>query len=286
MEERHNPTSDGTSFLTRVRQSLAELHPAERRLGDLLCDFPGELASYSASELARLAGVSKATVSRFVRRLGYDSYEEARRRARDERETGSRLYLAASGEGGSSEPLLALAERAAENVRRTFATIDPTDLDEMAQAILTARKVWVVGFRASQPFAAYMQWQLTQVIDQVTAVPGAGQTMGEYLASLEPDDLAFVFALRRRVAQTEALLAEIERVSARLLLVTDEGMPLRSGATWHLRCETQSRGPLFNHVAVMGVCHLIANRAIELAGEAGVDRLHRIELMNDSLGEL
>ena len=63
------------SFLTRVRQVLPELHPAERRLGDFLCDFPGEVASYSAQELAALAHVSKATVSRFIQRLGYENYE-------------------------------------------------------------------------------------------------------------------------------------------------------------------------------------------------------------------
>jgi len=40
------------SFLSRVRKILPDLHPAELRLGELVCDFPGELASYSASELA------------------------------------------------------------------------------------------------------------------------------------------------------------------------------------------------------------------------------------------
>ncbi|HLS42296.1 MAG TPA: MurR/RpiR family transcriptional regulator, partial [Paenalcaligenes sp.] len=84
------------SFLSRVRALLPELHPAERRLGDFVCDFPGELASFSASELAELAHVSKATVTRFVKRLGYENYEEARRHARAERSTGSRFFLASS----------------------------------------------------------------------------------------------------------------------------------------------------------------------------------------------
>lgn len=57
------------SFLSRVRSILPELSPAERRLGEFVCDFPGEVATYSAQELAALAHVSKATVSRFVQRL-------------------------------------------------------------------------------------------------------------------------------------------------------------------------------------------------------------------------
>ena len=64
--------STDRSFLFRVRDALDDLHPAERRLGEFVCDFPGELASYSASDLARLAQVSNATVTRFVRRLGYE----------------------------------------------------------------------------------------------------------------------------------------------------------------------------------------------------------------------
>ena len=71
------------SFLGRVRESLPDLYPAERRLGEFLCDFPGEIASYNAQELAKLAKVSKATVSRFVRRLGFDNYEQARRSSKE-----------------------------------------------------------------------------------------------------------------------------------------------------------------------------------------------------------
>ena len=64
------------SLLSRVRDQLHDLPPTERRLADLVLDFPGELASYTASELAALANVSNATVSRFIRRLGYENYDE------------------------------------------------------------------------------------------------------------------------------------------------------------------------------------------------------------------
>src|SRR5215210_8693870 len=91
------------SLLSRIREQLHELPPTERRLADLVLDFPGELASYSASELAMLANVSNATVSRFIRRLGYENYDEARRHAREEKGSGSPLFLASvkpAAEGG------------------------------------------------------------------------------------------------------------------------------------------------------------------------------------------
>jgi DNA-binding MurR/RpiR family transcriptional regulator len=274
------------SFLTRVRNALPSLHPAERRLGDFVCDFPGELASYSASELADLAHVSKATVSRFVKRLGYANYEAARRHARAEKQTGSRLFLDTVSGSGTSQSVSAHVAQGVANLESTFVAISDTQIDAATRAILESRKVWVVGFRSSHAFATYLQWQLTQVIENIVAIPGGGQTLGEHLVSFSERDVAIVFGLRRRVAGTDMLLDAICRSGARVLYITDEGVPFHTGAEWHFRCQTLAPGPLFNHVAVAAVCHLLATRAIEIAGPAGRTRLRGIEALNDRLGEL
>jgi len=274
------------SFLTRVRQALPTLHPAERRLGEFVCDFPGELASYSASELATLAHVSNATVSRFVKRLGYQNYEQARRHARAEKQTGSRLFLTTSTDTARTQSIAAHISQGVANIESTFLAITERQIEDVMKAVLAARKVWVVGFRSSHPFAVYLQWQMTQVLENIVAIPGGGQTLGEHLVSVGKNDVVIVFALRRRIARMELLLAQIEKVGAKLLYVTDEGAPHRQSATWHFRCQTLAPGPLFNHVSVMALCHLLVTRAIEMAGAAGRSRLRGIETLNDSLEEL
>lgn len=274
------------SFLTRVRQAMPSLHPAERRLGDFVCDFPGELASYSGSELAQLAHVSKATVSRFVQRLGYESYEAARRHARAEKQTGSRLFLSTAVNSGEVQSVASHVAQGIANLEATFVSISDAQISAVVSAMLKARKVWVIGFRSSHPFARYLQWQLTQVIEDIVAIPGGGQTMGEHLVSIEKRDLVIVLGLRRRVARMDLILEQIRRQGAKLLYITDEGVPFQSGATWHFRCHSQAPGPLFNHTAVAAVCHLLATRAIEKAGSEGRARLRGIEVLNDELEEL
>lgn len=274
------------SFLARVQEALPGLHPAERKLGQMLCDFPGELASYSAAELASLAEVSTATVSRFVRRLGYASYEEARLNARQERETGSRLYLDTRDLKDERRSLGAHFNRYIQNVEQTAANLDDAVIREIVDALLSARRTWTIGFRASHPFAAYLRWQLLQVLEFVDVIPGGGQTMGEHLVSFRETDVAIVFGLRRRVSETEALLAELRRKGGRVLYITDEGVPPRTDVTWHIRCFTSSPGPLFSHVAVTAVCHLIVDLVITSAESQGRLRLREIEAIHDALGEL
>ncbi len=260
-------------FLSRVRRILPDLHPAEQKLGRLVCDFPGELASYSASELADLAGVSNATVSRFVRRLGYDNYEEAR------------LYLGDVKVAAPHDPRI-YAETDMRNVENTLASVTSEEIDRLVAELLSARKVWMFGFRVGASLAQYLQWQLLQVIEECVALPGPGQTMGEHLAGLQPDDVVILFGIRRRVAQMSSILVGVERAKCKLAYITDESEPLQPSADWHFRCITASSGPLFSHVGVMALMNLIANRAIDAAEDRGRDRLASIEAANDLLGEL
>lgn len=280
------PVPKDRSFLYRVRQALPDLHPAEKRLGEFVCDFPGELASYSAQELAVLAHVSKATVTRFIQRLGYENYEEARRHARAEKQTGSRLFLTSAADVSTAQSVQAHISQGVANLEATFLSITDGQIEAVAQALLQARKVWVLGFRSSHPFASYLQWQLTQVVEEIVAIPGAGQTLGEHLVSFQEDDMVIFFAMRRRIAQIDTIISLIRKSKAKLVYITDESAPFESGADWHFSCQTLAPGPLFNHTAVMALCHLLITRCLEKAGPEGRKRLRTIEALNEGLDEL
>ncbi len=225
-------------------------------------------------------------MSRFVRKLDYANYDEARKHAREEQKTGSRLFLTLPSENSPEEALAANLTQGKANLDRTFGAITQAEVDAVVNALLGARKVWVIGFRAAHPLAEYLRWQLIQVIENIVAIPGGGETLGESLASIRPEDCVVMFGLRRRVAQSDIILDQLLASSAGLLYITDEGVQPDTRPRWHFRCHTAASGPLFNHVSVMAVCHLIAMRAIELAGKKARARLRAIETKNDQLGEL
>ncbi len=279
-------TSDPpASFLTRVRQSLNAFHPMERQLAEFVLDFPGDLHSYGASELAALAGVSNATVTRFIKRLGYLHYDDARRHVREERQAGSPLLLARRG-AGSEHHFSDLMDRAKDNLQRTLIRLNPAEISEMAKAMLDARKVWVAGFRSSQSFASYFRWQLFQVKEDTVVIPHAGDTFGQYTASMTADDVVVVFALRRRPAGLTDVMAQVVRSGAKVLYISDELLARQEGLAWHVYCSCDSDSPLDDHATVASVCHLLTSRVMELAGPKERARLSVIEASYDALHEL
>ncbi|MFT3666223.1 MurR/RpiR family transcriptional regulator [Piscinibacter sp.] len=275
------------SFIRRVRGRLHELTAAERRLADFVLEFPGELASYAASELAPLAGVSNATVTRFVQRLGYASYEEARRQVREEKESGSPLFQSATDSRRGGESLLALHLRQSQvNLSETFARLSERHVAAIVKALVAAPQVLIFGSRSSHAYAIYLRWQIIQALPRVTAIPGAGESLGEHLAGLGARDCVIVFGVRRQTRQMATVLEGAARAGAKILFISDQTSPDSALATWSIQCHCAGPGRLDNHVSVMALCDLIATMVLEAAGPQARKRLAAIEQAHGELDEL
>ena len=66
----------GTILLDRIKASLPSLAPAEQRVGKLVLADPRAFANLPITELADRAHVSKPTVVRFCRSVGYDGLSD------------------------------------------------------------------------------------------------------------------------------------------------------------------------------------------------------------------
>ena len=281
-------TSNPSAALSAsIRQHLATMPPAERKLADLILEYPGHLASHSASEITQMVGVSNAAMTRFVKRLGYDNYDHMRRLARDGINWGSPLFLLNPDSAPpTSAPFAAHVVASISNIEETFRAISANDIEQIVRCLATAPKVGVFGQRNNYFFAGYLRWQLIQFRSGVHLLPLAGETLAEHLAGFNANDMVILFGLRRRSALIEKLIGIVHQQGAKTLLITDAGNQYNLGASWVLRCNSQSSVPLDNHVAVIALCHVLAAKLIENAGSSGRKHLARIEELHEMLSEI
>lgn len=272
--------------MTRVRAALPDLHPTERRLAEAVLDLPGDVASYSASEIADLAGVSNATVSRFVRKLGYASFDEARKAVRDDGRSAAALMRFGTRPSDTTDPITAHHTQSLRNLDDTYANLDPAAIEALAVALHAARRVHIAGFRAGYPLASYLAWQVRQVVPDITLLPKPGETLAETAASIGAESVA-VFVLVRRAPALAWKLAEMAIDSgAQVAIIGDMPSMHSVPARWHFGCATSSTAPLLNHVGAMAICNLIAARTVELSDAQARARMARIEDIHERMGEL
>lgn len=272
-----------------ITKHYEKLPATERKLADIVLDFPGELASYTATELAELAGVSKAAATRFFKRLGFSSFEEARRMARDSQKWGSPLYLQSENQlnESPSQHIQQYLKEEISNLTKTLNDISFDELDDICHSIVKAKKLWILGYRNSQYIAAYTRWQFIQFRSNVTLLPsGLGETLGEYIAEISKDDLVIVIGIRRRVAILPEVMQAIYAKGAPILYLTDPTASKTTAyAKWIIKSAVANSYLFDSYTSIMSIARFLAIESYRVAGKKGRDHLKMIETEHANLRE-
>ena len=267
-------------LIERIRQAYEELPGSELPLADLLLEFPGDITLYSATELAGRANVSNAAVTRFIKRLGFEDYRDARRAVRAAQATGQPIYLNNSlvvspTQGRSLEQQL---EQDIHALRATYDSLDADALAAVIQAIGKARNVWCLGHRNSYFFASYIRRQFHQARPRVNLVPQPGQVLLEDLAEADDHDLAVVIGLRRRAELTVKAMTYLKAREVPIAYITDHrSVKTAKLATWTFRCHTRGTSLFDSYVSVISLLNYLGTEVAAEAGAAGRRRLETIE---------
>lgn len=264
------------------------LPPGERKLADTVLARLANLASYSATELAADASVSKATAARFFRRIGYASFGQARLKARAEAHAASPLY-ALAGAARKRKPD-AWAQHLADDLKNlsdSFGQAGHGAFEQAIAQIAKAPRVHVAGMRNGSFVAAYAASLLAQVRDDIVCLPKAGMSLAEDLVSLRRGDVLLVVDFRRRSAFLQAIVDTARRAGAALVFLASPGMPpLSRNGDVVIRCLTDGASIFHSYVpAVSIVNYLCAAVAAELGGKSR-KRLEAIEDLHESLGDI
>jgi len=275
------------SLRERIRNHLQECSPKERELAEFLLANEQDLAIYSSADMARLAGVSKPVVSRFFKRLGFDSFNDVRELLRSQRLLGTPNVPANLLEGQDAELFQQHLVQESRNWQSTLADLDPVKAQQIAGALTSARKVVLIGYRNSYPVAQHFRQQLLQLRGNVNVLPVPGQTLAEELVELDEQDLIIVVGIRRRPRFLAQLLQSLHRHPARCLLLTDPtGIELSRFANWALVCQILSISAFDSYSGVMGLISLICNLAIHQDVERASARIRQIDDRFEELEEL
>ncbi|WP_454858690.1 MurR/RpiR family transcriptional regulator [Promicromonospora soli] len=257
-------SSTTTPLEDRIAAGYRDLSPQERRAADALLDHLGDLGTYRATELAALAGVSKATMSRLFRKLGYDDFEGLRGHLRAQRGRG--LPIAVDPSPGLRERL----EQEVKNLEKIYSSLDDAMLDEVAEALATARDVVVVGRRGSLGPATQLRRNLIQVRGRVHLAPGPGQSLADDLVGLGAEDVVVVVSIRRHAFKVAEMVESLLADGVRVLLLADSSLRHLAGSvTWWIECPITTEGAFDSMVAPVSVMAVLSDRVHEVLDGAG-----------------
>lgn len=267
-----------------IRQNYDQLSPSERRVAGFIIDHLDDLATYNSVELSRQCNTSKATISRLFRRLGYDSFKQAREELRRLRQSGVPLP-------GSMQAGVSLVDRhfasEQQNLQRLAALAQSSQLSDITGQLAEAKNIAVIGFRNSYPIALHLRQQLQQVRASVRLLPQPGQTLGEELVELTPDDLVILVAFHRRPSGFRTLLNTLQQQQIPTVLLCESNSGLMAGGKGMvLELPLDTVSAFDSYALPMSLASLLSNLLLHHQLEQGRSRIEQINELYDLTGEL
>lgn len=208
-------------LLTKVES----LNGAQRRLGRYLKNDSSALLVSNVNDLAEAVGVSKATVVRFAKNMGYAGFPEFKRDIQKE----MRRKLRAAdrmketfAELGDDENIFGKLIKRDIQLLQELQSAPFSDFQEAVELILNARKVYLIGLNASTALAYILYFRLMRVKKEAHwIVMTGGTSLVEQLAFMKPDDALVVIDFVEVPREVQTALQHAKKIGTPILGITD-----------------------------------------------------------------
>jgi DNA-binding MurR/RpiR family transcriptional regulator len=270
----------------RIQAQHAALSLVDRKLADVVLAHEKDLLAYSATELAALAGVSKASTARFFKRLGFADFQAFRQHQRNGALPPSPLHrMAQQGKRGS--PLQQHIAQDAQQLQALADTVTDQCVQQAAKLLAGTRRVWVVGYRNGYMAAFYAQALLSQLRAEVHLLNAGSGEDAELLAEIQRGDVVLAMDFRRRTRRLSQVVGIACDTGATLVLVSDARVSaLAARAQALFICPPLDEAIFDSYVGAISLINYLATATLAHLPKKARARMAAIEQVHAQLDDL
>jgi RpiR family transcriptional regulator, carbohydrate utilization regulator len=228
-------------MLDRIKASMPSLAPAEQRVAKLVLGDPRAFAKLPVSELAERAHVSKPTVVRFCRSMGYDGLSDFKLKLAGSVSEGVPfIHRSVDPDDKTGDVLVKVIDNAVAAFLKYRNDASTYAIERAAEALAatfkTGRRIEFYGAGNSGVVALDAQHKFFRLgINTISYSDGHMQVMGATL--LGPGDCVVVISNSGRTRDLMDACDIARRNGATTIVITASGSPLASAGQIHLAAD-------------------------------------------------
>ena len=213
------------NFLSILQEKEPTFSKGQKRIARYNTDSYDKAAFMTANRLGKTVGVSESTVVRFAVDLGFDGYPSMQKAMREmvlNRLTSVQRIEVANNRLGDQDVVSMELHADMEKLRQTSETISREEFNTAVDAILKAKRVYILGVRSVAPLANFLGHYLNYMFNNVHVISGfsAGE-MFEKIVSVNSEDVIIAFSFPRYSASTTKGARYCRSAGATVIGITD-----------------------------------------------------------------
>ena len=229
-----------TDFLSILKDKESTFSKGQKRIARYITQSYDKAAFMTANRLGKTVGVSESTVVRFAVDLGFDGYPSMQKAMQEmvlNRLTSVQRIEVANDRIGDQDVLSMVIQSDIEKLRRTGEIISREEFLSSVNAVLGAKRVFILGVRSAAPLANFLGYYLNYMFNNVHIVTASGSgEMFEKIVGMKPDDVVIAFSFPRYSSSIAKAAQYCRSTGAEVIAITDHPeSPLGQCAT-HVLC--------------------------------------------------
>ena len=227
-------------FLQLLQDNEPTFSKGQKRIAQYMMQCYDKAAFMTANRLGKTVGVSESTVVRFAVDLGFDGYPSMQKAMQEmvlNRLTAVQRIEVANDRIGDQDILSMVIQSDIDKLRRTEELISRDEFNASVQAVLGAKRVYILGVRSTAPLANFLGYYLNYMFNNVHIVTASGTSeMFEKIVGMRSDDVVIAFSFPRYSTATLKAAQYCRSTGAEVIAITDNReSPLGRCAT-HVLC--------------------------------------------------
>ena len=249
-------------ILSIIQERMPTLSKGQRRVAQFILDAYDKAAFMTASRLGETVQVSESTVVRFAAELGCGGYPNMQRALQEmvrSKLTSIQRIEVANDRLSGQDVLSTVMQADMELIRATLAEVDQERFSRAVDAILAARRIYILGLRSSAALADFLGFYFQMIFDNVQVVhTSSSGEIFEQLLRVGPEDVVIGLSFPRYSSRTvQALRFARDRGAGVVALTDSETSPLAETATELLLAQSDMASFVDSLVAPMSVANAL-----------------------------
>ncbi len=227
-------------ILDILKERQSTFSKGQRLIAKYITEEYDKAAFMTANRLGKTVGVSESTVVRFAVDLGFDGYPSMQKAMQEmvlNRLTSVQRIEVANNRIGDQDVVSMVVQSDMEKLRQTGETLNRQEFNAAVDAILNAKRVYILGVRSAAPLADFLGYYLNYMFNNVHTITGCGTSeMFEKIVGVDNRDVVIAFSFPRYSSATTKGAQYCRSTGATVIGITDNRESPLGQSSDHVLC--------------------------------------------------
>lgn len=211
-----------------VYQKMAEKIPnmskSQEKIAKYILSHLNTTPFLTVEKLAKLSGVSIATITRFVTFLGYKGYPEFLKDTQESMQQQitniERIKIESEKDSGEEKDIYDIFEDDVNNIKLTMEDLNLYELKKAVDLLLNSKRIYIVARRSSSVLGIFLKYYLDLMFNDVNLIENIEQ-IPKQTNEFSSEDVIIGISFEKYARSTVEIFTYLKTNGAKTIAITD-----------------------------------------------------------------